>query len=178
MLLLCGCDKAAVPFYDETNDKIQFESLYNYCFTDDAYVFCNWTNGTNGEIYFTDDYSIDKQTKDGKWVNVLKKESDSSNNYSHVVSSGNTSMSKFDFDTVVPTKGTIYRISTFCYDENDNHFQVYAEFTCDDELAEAEINEIISKSLEEADKLMEEINSSDNNQNETFTDVESSTDSQ
>lgn len=158
LLLLCGCDKAAVPFYDETTDQVLFESLYNYCFTDDTYVFCNWTNNTGSEIYFTDDYAIDRQTKDGKWVNLVEHKADEDYGYSHVVSSGNISMAKFEFDGNELSDGTIYRVSTYCFDEAGNNFQVYAEFTCSDELAEAEIEEIINKSLEEADQIQKEVN--------------------
>ena len=38
--------------------------------------------------------------------------------------------------------GKTYRISTYYFDNEENYYQVYAEFTCDNELAEKEMLEI------------------------------------
>jgi hypothetical protein len=38
--------------------------------------------------------------------------------------------------------GKTYRISTFFFDKNGNNYQAYAEFICDNALAEEEMKEV------------------------------------
>ena len=151
LLLLCGCDKAAVPFYETEDELITLTSLYNYSFSDDDYILCTWKNGTDKDIYFYDTFSLEKKTSGGKWTVVDKfGNAEFNTDYCHYIEPGTESMARYNLDLFTDSlsNNTTYRISTFCYDAEDNHFQVYAEFICDDTAAEEEILALSQAALE------------------------------
>ena len=152
LLLLCGCNKAAVPFYEEENELITFASLYNYSFSDDDYILCVWTNGTDKDLYFYDTFSLEKKTSGGNWTVVDKfKNAEFKTDYCHYIEAGTEGMARYNLDLFTDSlsENSTYRISTFCYDDDDNHYQVYAEFICDDEKAEEEILALSQAALDE-----------------------------
>ena len=145
LLLLCGCDKKAEPFYDTFAEGITFATNYQYYFTDDAYVQVRWMNDTDKTFYFTDVFRLEKLSGN-TWYTVSGEKAPVFNeDYYHFVEPHSKSMSIYHVDLYTPalTEGTTYRISTSCRDEEENYYQLYAEFTCDNIAAEAELADII-----------------------------------
>ena len=60
------------------------------------------------------------------------------------------SLARYDIELFAKSldNGATYRISTYCYDEDGNYYQVYAEFICDDDLAEQELIELSNAALD------------------------------
>ena len=163
LFLFCGCSKAAVPFYENENELITLTSLYNYSFSDDDYILCVWKNGTDKELYFYDTFSLEKKTSGGNWTVVDKfGNAEFNTNYCHSIDPGMESMARYDLDLFTDSlsNNTTYRISTFCYDDEDNHYQVYSEFICDDEAAEEEILALSQSALEGSEEESEDSNAS------------------
>ncbi|MBR5310898.1 MAG: hypothetical protein IKU42_07230 [Oscillospiraceae bacterium] len=147
VLLLSGCaqQQKAEPFYSESGEGVRFEAEYKYYFTDETIIGCNWYNETEGEICFHDTFRLEQLGKDGEWYLVDKGDEVSFNTkYCHGVYANTKSGMNYDISlyTNKISEGNTYRISTYYFDENDNYYQVYAEFICDNKLAEEEMFEI------------------------------------
>ena len=65
-------------------------------------------------------------------------------NYCHGISPDGKSSARYDLSVYTDKlkEGEIYRISTYFFDESGNNYQVFAEFTCDNELAEKELEKV------------------------------------
>ena len=150
VLLLCGCDKKAEPYYDTSAEGVTFTTFYHYYFTDDTFVQVRWMNDTDKTFHFTDEFRLEKLSGN-TWYLVSEKEEPSFNEeYYHYVDPHSKSASIYHLDlyTDLLTEGTTYRISTSCRDDEENYYQLYAEFICDNEAAEAELADIIESGAE------------------------------
>ena len=147
VLLLSGCSQQkAEPYYEETGEGIRIETQYKYYFTDDKSVSCVWTNETDKEVNFYGTFELHELGSDGTtWYKVGNDENaDFSTIFSYAAEPNGECNAKYDI-TIYTNKledGKTYRISTYYFDEDGNNYQVYAEFTCDNELAEKEMLEI------------------------------------
>ncbi len=145
VLILSGCENLpkAEPYYTETNDKIVFSTQYDYYFEDESSIRCFW-NSTAGEtFYFHDTFELHILGDDGEWY-VVGNEAAFNTKYRHGIDSGVQTSSRYEIDVYTDKlkEGEIYRISTYCFDGNENYYQVYAEFVCDNKLAEKEMKEV------------------------------------
>ncbi len=151
MFFLCGCDQKAEPFYEETNEFITLTTTYTYYFSDETYLLCRWNNKTEGYIRFDDVFELQRLGSDGEWY-VIKElgEAEFNTSYCHEIEANTECLARYDIDLFTGSlnNGVTYRISTYCYDENNNYYQIYAEFICDDEAAEKELKELSSAALE------------------------------
>ncbi|MBR3610148.1 MAG: hypothetical protein IKL57_01600 [Oscillospiraceae bacterium] len=155
LIILClvfafsGCQslEKAEPFYSETGENIEFKTEYKYYFSDETNILCLWTNLTEENIFFHDTFQLHKLGDNGEWyvVGDLEK-AKFKTDYSHFVEPGEefTSNARYDITkfSAKLENGETYRISTYYFDESDNYYQIYAEFTCDNKLAEEEMLEI------------------------------------
>lgn len=147
VLLFSGCGKLqkAEPFYTETREDVTFKTQYEYYFEDESNILCTWINESEGEIYFHDTFELHILDEDGEWYLVTKGGEVAFNtNYSHFVEPGTESNNRYELSVYLDNleNGETYRISTYFFDEDENYYQVYAEFTCNDELAEEEMKEV------------------------------------
>lgn len=147
VLLFSGCKplQKAEPYYTETLDSVTFETQYKYYFDDESNILCIWNNKTDGEIYFHDTFELHVLGDDGEWYVVSNGDEVSFNTgYSHFVEPEIESKNRYELDVYTDglENGKTYRISTYFFDESENYYQVFAEFTCDNELAEAEMTEV------------------------------------
>ena len=151
-LLFCGCDKKAEPYFDKSPEGVTFETGFHYYFTDDAFVQVRWMNDTDKTFHFTDEFRLEKLSG-SIWYLVAKKGEPTFNEeYYHYVEPHSKSSSIYHIDlyTDALVEGTTYRISTSCRDDEENYYQLYAEFTCDNEAAEAELAGIIESSANDS----------------------------
>lgn len=151
-LLFCGCDKKAEPYFDKSPEGVTFETGFHYYFTDDAFVQVRWMNETDKTFHFTDEFRLEKLSG-STWYLVAKKGEPTFNEeYYHYVEPHSKSSSIYHIDlyTDALVEGTTYRISTSCRDDEENYYQLYAEFTCDNEAAEAELAGIIESSANDS----------------------------
>ena len=146
VLLLSGCSQQkAEPFYSESGEGVSLETEYKYYFTDEKVVGCLWSNDTEVEVCMHTTFRLEELGKDGEWYLVDTGDEVSFNtNFCYGVEAGTKSSINYDISlyTNKLDDGKTYRISTYYYDENDNYYQIYAEFTCDTALAEEEMLEI------------------------------------
>lgn len=139
-LLLCGCTQPSVPFTENTSDQITVEPEYHYVYPDDKALTLYWTNNTTEKIYMLKTYNLEMLSGDS-WVIVGNSEkADFDTSFSFMTSPGNTSNVTYDFRVYTDSlkEGNTYRISTFCFDDKGNEYQVFAEFICDAGLADEE----------------------------------------
>ena len=149
-VFLCGCSQQlskAEPFYTETGTVAEFNTQYKYYFHDEPVIYCEWTNnfGTGEDINFHDTFELHVLGDDGEWYVVEKGDDVFFNeDYCHFVEDGLKSRASYNIRLFTDKlkEGSTYRISTYYFDENDNYYQVYAEFICDNDLAEEELLEI------------------------------------
>ena len=153
LLVLCfififsGCEKLekSEPYYTETREDVVLSAQYEYYFSDEISVRCNWENKTSEEFSFYDTFELHILGDDGEWFVVNKGEEVSFNtNYCHGISPEGESTARYDLSVYTDKlkEGEIYRISTYFFDESGNNYQVFAEFTCDNELAEKELEKV------------------------------------
>ncbi len=145
VLLFCGCDKKAEPYFDKTPEGVTFTTNYQYYFTDETYIQVRWMNDTDKTFHFTDEFRLEKLSG-STWYLVSKKEAPVFNEeYYHYVEPHSKSSSIYHVDlyTDALVEGTTYRISTSCRDDEENYYQLYAEFICDNTAAEEELAGII-----------------------------------
>lgn len=149
--LLCGCDQKAEPFYEGTNELVTLTPTYTYYFSDEPYMLCKWSNGTDGYIRFDDVFELQRLNSKGEWCVVKEKgEAEFNTSYCHGIEPNTESLARYDIELFAKSldNGATYRISTYCYDEDGNYYQVYAEFICDDDLAEQELIELSNAALD------------------------------
>ena len=150
--LLCGCDQKAEPFYEGTNELVTLTPTYTYYFSDEPYMLCKWSNGTDGYIRFDDVFELQRLNSKGEWCVVKEKgEAEFNTSYCHGIEPNTESLARYDIELFAKSldNGANSRISTYCYDEDGNYYQVYAEFICDDDLAEQELIELSNAALDE-----------------------------
>ncbi|MBR3963177.1 MAG: hypothetical protein IKK14_06595 [Oscillospiraceae bacterium] len=152
LLILCfvfvfsGCEKLekAEPYYTETREDVVFGTQYEYCFTDEGSVRCFWENKSKESFYFHDVFELHVLDDDGEWYVVSKGDEVTFNtNYRHGIDPESETSSRYSISLYADElkSGKTYRISTYFYDDNGNNYQVFAEFLCDDKLAEKEMSE-------------------------------------
>lgn len=146
VVLLSGCENLpkAEPYYTETREDVVFSTQYEYCFTDEISVRCNWKNNSKESFSFHDVFELHVLGSDGEWYLVSKGEEVNFNtNYSHGIDPESETSSRYNVSLYIDEfeSGKTYRISTYFYDENGNNYQAFAEFLCDDKLAEEEMSE-------------------------------------
>lgn len=146
VLLLSGCkslDKAE-PYYTETRDDVTFSTKYEYSFTDESSIRCTWVNSGDESFSFQDVFELHVLGNDGEWYLVSNgKEANFNTDYCHGLDPQSETNSRYDLSlfTSKLDSGKTYRISTYYYDDNGNYYQAFAEFICDNDLAEAELKE-------------------------------------
>ena len=170
LLVLCfififsGCERLekAEPYYTESREDVTFSTQYKYYFADEEAAKCSWVNNSDEEFSFHDTFELHILGDDGEWYVVSKGDEVTFNtNYSHGVDGKSETYSRYDFGLYTDTlkNGETYRISTYYFDEDGNYYQVFAEFTCDDKLAEEEMKEVSGTSRrenpEESDNIFE-----------------------
>ncbi|MBQ7874147.1 MAG: hypothetical protein IJ306_03165 [Oscillospiraceae bacterium] len=147
VLLFAGCEQLqkAEPYYTETRDDITLKTQYEYYFDDESNILCVWNNESAEELYFHDTFELHILGDDGEWYRVSKGEEVTFNTgYSHFVEPDTESNNRYELSVYTKSlkEGETYRISTYCFDGNDNRYQIFAEFTCDNKLAEEEMKEV------------------------------------
>ncbi len=152
LLLLClvfvlaGCaqmDKAE-SYYTDTMEGVTFKTAYKYYFDDESNILCTWVNESDKNIKFQDPFEL-HILKDGEWYKVTDGAEPAFNtSYCHGVDAKTEGNNRYEVSVYTDKlkDGETYRISTYYYDDDDNYFQAFAEFTCDNKLAEEEIEEI------------------------------------
>lgn len=159
-IVLSGCGKLekAEPFYSESNENVVFETEYKYYFDDELTVNCHWSNSGDEDLCFMDPFELHVLGDDGEWYKLsLGEEVEFMTNYCHGLDAG-TVDSNARYDLSVYTEnlenGKTYRISTYCYNEEEtDYYQVFAEFTCDNALAEEEIQNLTEGAASRRDNL-------------------------
>ena len=144
IFVLCGCEKLekAEPYYTETNDEVVFSTQYEYYFDDEHSIRCSWENKTAESFSFYDTFELHILGDDGEWYVVSKgEEVEFITDYCHGISAEGTSNARYDLSVYTDKlkEGESYRISTFFFDDNGNNYQAFAEFVCDNKLAEEEM---------------------------------------
>ena len=153
LILLCfvflftGCEQLqkAEPYYTETRDDVTLRTQYEYYFDDESNILCVWSNESGEELFFHDTFELHILDEDGEWYKLSKGDEVSFNtNYRHGIEPESESNNRYELSVYTKglKNGETYRISTYCFDDNGNSYQVYAEFICDNELAEAEMSEL------------------------------------
>ena len=146
VLLLSGCSKQkAESYYEETGEGVSFKTEYKYYFSDEKKVFCVWENSCDETMFFHDTFQLHELGNDGEWYVVGNPEEVSFITiYSHGIDPETESRMEYDISLYTDklTNGSTYRISSYYYDSEGNNYQVFAEFTCDNKLAEEEMYEI------------------------------------
>ena len=146
IFVLSGCERLekAEPYYTETRDDVTFSAQYKYYFTDEPSLRCTWTNSSTESFSFYDTFEL--HVLDGEeWYVVSKGDEVSFNtDYCHGIDPESESNSRYDLSLYTDElkEGKTYRISTYFYDDNGNNYQAFAEFICDDKLAEEEMAEV------------------------------------
>lgn len=162
IILLSGCSnlEKAEAFYPETNENVVSKTQYSYYFSDELSVLCHWSNSGSEDLCFQDPFELHVLDDDGQWYKIMKKEEPSfKTNYCHGLDAG-TENANARYDLSLYTdkleNGKTYRISTYCYNEDETeYYQVYAEFICDDALAEEEMESLTDGSVSFRDEIVE-----------------------
>ena len=147
VLLLSGCKNLpkAEPYYTETRDDITFTTQYKYIFDDEPSIRCYWDNKSSESFSFYETFQLHILGDDGEWYLVSKGDEVNFNtNYSYGIDPEAQSNARYYISLYTDKlkDGETYRISTFCFDEEGKNYQFFAEFKCDNKLAEEEIKEI------------------------------------
>lgn len=147
VLLLSGCRSLskAEAFYTETRDDITLSTQYQYYFDDEGSVRCYWDNTGDDSLSFYDTFELHMLGDDGEWYVVDSGEEVSFNTgYCHGIDPRSRANARYSIELYTERlkDGKTYRISTFCFDDDGNNYQVFAEFTCDNKLAEEEMSEV------------------------------------
>ena len=146
VLLLSGCEKLpkAEPYYNETRDDVSFSTQYEYIFEDESSLRCFWVNESTERLFFYDTFELHILGDDGEWYRVSNGPVTFNTGYRHGINPESQTSSRYDISVYTDKlkDGETYRISTFCFDENGNNYQFYAEFICSDELAEKDIIQV------------------------------------
>ena len=159
-VLFAGCQslEKAEPFYAETGENVEFKTEYKYYYSDELTFFCKWNNETEGNIYFHDTFELHQLGENGEWYRIGTPEDVTFNtSYSHFVEPGFESKAIYDLSLFTRNldEGKTYRISSYYFDDNENYYQIYAEFTCSNKLAEEEMLEITNGAFSERDNNFE-----------------------
>jgi len=146
VVLLSGCENLpkAEPYYTETRDDIVLNTQFDYYFTDEGSIRCTWVNNGPEKFSFHDVFELHVLGNDGEWYGVSKNDEVSFNtDYSHGIDPESESNARYNISVYADKleNGKNYRISTYFYDADGNHYQIYSEFICDDKLAEEEMAE-------------------------------------
>lgn len=154
VLLLSGCENLpkAKPYYHETREDVVFSTQYKYYFPDESSIRCIWKNEGSESLSFHDVFELHVLGDDGEWYLVSKGEEVSFNtNYCHGIDPESESGARYDISLYTDElkEGKTYRISTYCYDDNGNYSQVFAEFVCDSKLAEEEMSEMTNGAFDD-----------------------------
>ena len=152
VLLLSGCQnlQKAEPYYTETREDVTFNTQYKYTFEDERNIRCLWKNESTESFSFYDTFELHVLGNDGEWYLVTKGDEVSFNTgYCHGIAPESETSSRYDLSLFTDEieDGKTYRISTYFFDDNGNNFQVFAEFTCDNKLAEEEMKELTGLSF-------------------------------
>ena len=144
IFVLSGCGKLekAEPFYTETKEEVVLSTQYEYYFDDEHSIRCDWENKTSEEFSFYDTFELHILGDDGEWYVVSNgEEVEFNTDYCHGISADGISNARYDLSiyTEKLKEGESYRISTFFFDDNGNNYQAFAEFVCDNKLAEEEM---------------------------------------
>ena len=163
VLLLSGCQNLpkAEPYYTETREDVTFNTQYSYCFKDERDIRCIWKNESTEGFSFHDTFELHVLGNDGEWYLLSKGDEVSFNtNYRHGIDPESETSSRYDLSLYTDEieNGKTYRISTYFFDDNGNNFQVFAEFTCDDKLAEQEMEEVTGSSYREDPEYSDDFN--------------------
>lgn len=160
--LFSGCQslEKAEPFYPETGENVSLKTEYEYYFADETNILCFWTNNTESDVFFHDTFQLHQLGNDGEWYLIGNFEDANFNtNYSHFVKTGeeNTCNARYDITrfSAELEDGKTYRISTYYFDSEDNYYQIYTEFECNDKLAEEEMLEISDGAFGDRDSEFE-----------------------
>lgn len=152
LILLCfvflfsGCEKLqkAEPYSSETREDVILNTKYEYCFDDESSIRCLWKNESFEKFSFHDTFELHILGDDGEWYRVSNGEQVIFNtDYSHGIDANSETNARYKIDLYTDglKEGETYRISTYFFDESGNNYQIYAEFTCDNALAEEEMKE-------------------------------------
>ncbi len=152
LLLLClvfvlsGCQQLekAEPYYPETIEEVYLKTAYKYYFDDESNILCTWVNETDKEYMFQDPFEL-HILQGNEWYVVTKgEEPEFMTSYCHGISSSSEGNHRYEVSVYTDglKQGETYRISTYFYDEDGNYYQAYAEFICDNKLAEEEMTEV------------------------------------
>ena len=144
IFVLSGCGKLekAEPFYTETKEEVVFSTQYEYYFDDEHSIRCSWENKTSEGFSFYDTFELHVLGDDGEWYVVSNGEEVEFNTaYCYGISADGISNARYDLSVYTEKlkEGESYRISTFFFDDNGNNYQAFAEFVCDNKLAEEEM---------------------------------------
>lgn len=146
VIVLGGCGKAE-PFYEQELSGLTVKTSFEYYFPDDSKVTCSWTNDTDKYLYYDKEFRLEKQSGEN-WYNVApKNEIDFSSLSLNGIPANSSSSSLYEITEFELEEGSVYRISTYCYDGDGNYYQVYAQFTCNSEKAQEEINALMDEYL-------------------------------
>lgn len=151
-LLLSGC--SSKPYYENTSEDILVTPFYYYLFPDDTKLITEWTNNSDKAIYTYKEFKLEKLTDD-RWVTIgTTPNVEFEKTFRTKVSPGNTSSISYDLSIygVAIKEGITYRISTYFFDADENYYQVYVEFICNEELANKETEERYNALQEEDPK--------------------------
>lgn len=143
-VILCGCGKAE-PFYQQELEGLTVKTYYEYYFPDDGNVTCTWNNDTDKYLYYEKEFRLEKQSGEDWYEVSPKNKLDFSGFLLSGIPARSTSSSLYEMTEFTLEEGVTYRISTYCYDEEGNYYQVYAQFICDSEKATEEINNLLDK---------------------------------
>lgn len=156
IFVLSGCEKLveAKPYYTETREDVVLDTQFEYYFDDEGTLRCIWKNESSETFSFYDTFELHVLNDDGKWYKVSNGEIITFNtNYTHGIEPKSESNARYDIGLYTDElkDGKTYRISTFFFDENGNNYQIYAEFICNNALAEEEMKEASNGMLSHRD---------------------------
>ena len=156
IFVLSGCEKLAEaePYYTETREDVTLTTQFKYYFDDEGSLHCVWKNEGTDKFSCYDTFELHVLNDDGNWYKVSKGEAVTFNtNYTHGINPESESNMRYDIRLYSDglKNGKTYRISTFFFDKNGNNYQAYAEFICDNALAEEEMKEVSNGMLSHRD---------------------------
>ena len=160
IFILSGCKSLpkAEPFYNETREDVTFSTQYEYYFDDEASIRCYWKNESTESLSFYDTFELHVLGSNGEWY-MVGMPAVFNTNYCHGIDPESESAAMYNISlfTNKLDEGKTYRVSTFCFDDNGNNFQFFAEFVCDNALAEEEMEEASGGMVDRRDPVLPEI---------------------
>ncbi len=152
LLLLClifvlsGCEQLtkAENYYPDTKEDVYLKTVYSYYFDDENTVLCRWVNESDTEYECHDAFEL-HVLEDGEWYVVNKGgEAVFNTKYTQGIKPQTESNSRYELSLYTDKlkDGKTYRISTYFFDDEGNYYQAFAEFICDNKLAEEEIAKV------------------------------------